>query len=474
MTVRLALVSAPVNQRDRYGDFAEAGSSEPSFGLLCLAAVARQAGATVKVVEASARGLDPDSTLQEVLAFSPDCIGFTATTSGIHAVGGLAARLKTLLPRVLTVIGGCHATALPEETLETFPGFDLAVLGEGEETLREILARLVSGDRLPANIAGTAIREGAAIRRLPARPLMVNLDALPLPAWDLLEGFPGLFRPSPSRIRRWPCASIVLTRGCPNQCVFCDRSVFGNHCRAYSPEYAVRLVRDLYDRHGVRELLIEDDTFVIVKARVREFCERIIDQKLRLSWSCLGRADRVDPDLLRLMRRAGCWQISYGIESGDPEILKSMHKRLDLDQIRQAVRWSREAGLRTKGFFIVGFPGETPASLECTRRFACSLPLDDISVMQMTPFPGSELYAMADQVGTFNRDWRQMNVINTVFVPRGLTQEDLESARSQLLKEFYLRPGVLARQIGHIACHPRLWMAAMAGFRVFRRVAVRA
>jgi len=470
MTVRLALVSAPVSMGERYGLFSGAGSSEPSFGLLCLAAVARQAGATVKVIEASARGLDPEKTLTEILEFSPDCVGFSATTSDIIPISTLAARVKGVLPRALTLIGGCHVTALPEETLNAFPGLDLAVLGEGEETLREILGRLDAGDRFSTGIAGTAGREGKGIRRHPARSLIANLDTLQLPAWDLLEGFPVLFKPSPSRIKRWPCASIVLTRGCPNQCKFCDRSVFGNQCRAYSPEYAVSLVRDLYDRYGVRELLIEDDTFVIVKDRVREFCERLIQEKLKISWSCLGRADRVDPDLLRLMRRAGCWQMSYGIESGDPEILKSMCKRLDLDQIRQAILWSREAGLRTKGFFIVGFPGETLDSLERTRRFACSLPLDDITVMQLTPFPGSELYAMADQAGRFDRDWRKMNIVNTVFVPHGLTQKDLESARSRLLSDFYFRPGVLWRQALHIGSHPRLWKATVSGFCSLLRV----
>lgn len=468
--IRLALVSAPVSQEERYGKFAGAGSSEPSFGLLCLAAVARQAGVTVKVIEASALGLDAASTLREITGFSPDCVGFTSTTSEIVQISELAMRVKDLIPGVLTIIGGCHVTAVPEETLAAFPALDLAVLGEGEATLAEIIRRLNAGDRALQGIAGTASREGTTVRRHPARPLMANLDLLPLPAWDLLEGFPGMFKPSPSRIRRWPCASIVLTRGCPNQCVFCDRSVFGNHCRAYSPDYAIRLVRDLYDRHGVRELLIEDDTFVIVKDRVREFCERLIAEKLKLSWSCLGRADRVDPDLLKLMRRAGCWQLSYGIESGDPDILKSMHKRLSLDQIRQALQWSREAGLRTKGFFIVGFPGETRETLERTRRLACSLPLDDISVMQMTPFPGSELYSMADQAGTFNRDWRQMNVINTVFVPHGLTREDLERARSRLLKDFYSRPGVLWRQACHVAFNPRLWGETLSGFRAFRKV----
>jgi len=471
MNVRLVLVSAPVGLVERYGRLAGVGSTEPSFGLLCLAAAARAGGAEVKVVEGSALGLAPAVALGAILDFQPDVVGFTATTSEIIQAAGLAGELKRALPGVLSLVGGCHVTAVPEDTLREFPAFDLAVLGEGEDTLCELLRRVSAGDRFPVGVPGTAGRSGEVPVRHAPRPLIHDLDTLPLPAWDLLTGFPRRFRPSPARIRRWPCASIVLTRGCPNRCVFCDRSVFGNRCRAYTPAYAVNLVRDLYEHHGVRELLIEDDTFVISTARVREFCERLMAAKLDISWSCLGRADRVDSELLRVMRRAGCWQISYGIESGDPDILAAMNKRLDPDRIRAAVQWSRDAGLRTKGFFIVGFPGETLASLERTRRFACSLPLDDISVMQMTPFPGSELYAMADQVGTFDRDWRRMNVMETVFVPNGLTRADLEEARTQLLRTFYLRPGVLWRQVRHVARHPRLWPAAWAGLNAFRKAA---
>lgn len=470
MNVRLVLATSPVCASERYGVFAGAGSTEPSFGLVCLAAVAQQAGATVTVVESSALELSTEAALQAILAAEPDIVGFTATTSEVLRAAELAQALKALRPGVLTVLGGCHVTALPADTLEACPAFDMAVIGEGEETLRELLGRVAGGDTRPADVPGTAVRGDGRIVVNPARAVMEDLDVLPLPAWSLLPGFPGAFRPSPGRIRRWPCASIVLTRGCPNTCVFCDRSVFGNRCRAYSPAYAVRLVRDLCERHGVRELLIEDDTFVIVKARVREFCERVIAARLGVSWSCLGRADRVDPELLRLMRRAGCWHISYGIESGDEAILAAMHKRLDLDQIRQAVAWSREAGLRTKGFFIVGFPGETPASLDRTRRLALTLPLDDISVMQMTPFPGSELYRIAGDYGTVDRDWRRMNVLNTVFVPHGFSKADLESARANLLRAFYRRPDVLLRQLAHVAAHPRMIPSVWRGLRAFRRV----
>lgn len=471
MSVRLVLASSPVALSERYGSFAGAGSTEPSFGLVCLAAVARRMGADVAVVEASARNLGLETALREILSFEPDVVGLTATTSEIVRAAELAARIKAERPGALVVAGGCHVTAIPAETLREFPAFDMAVVGEGEETLCEILEKAGAGSVRPDTVPGTAVRKGDGVSINPPRPMIRDLDSLPLPAWSLLPGFPRTFRPSPARIRRWPCASVVLTRGCPNQCVFCDRSVFGNRCRAYSPAYAVRLIQDLRENFGVRELLIEDDTFVVVPARVREFCERLIAEKVGLSWSCLGRADRADPDLLRLMRRAGCWHISYGIESGDPAILQAMRKRLDLDQIRQAVAWSREAGLRTKGFFIVGFPGETPASLARSKAFALSLALDDISVMQMTPFPGSELYRIAEQHGTFDRDWRKMNVLNTVFIPNGFTREELEAARGDILRSFYLRPGVLWRQGLHVLAHPRLVGATISGFRAFRRVA---
>lgn len=470
MSLCLVLASSPVSAAERYGAFAGAGSTEPSFGLVCLAAVAQAAGVDVTIVEASARELDMAAAREAILAAHPDVVGLTATTSEVLRAAQLAAEIKAAKPETLLVLGGCHATALPEETLAACPGFDLVVIGEGEETLRELLGRVAAGDRRPVDVAGTAVRLGDRLVTNPPRAAIADLDTLPLPAWSLLQGFPRSFRPSPARVRRWPCASIVLTRGCPNTCVFCDRSVFGNRCRAYSPAYAVRLVRDLHENHGVREVLIEDDTFVIVKARVREFCERLIAEKLDLSWSCLGRADRVDPELLKLMRRAGCWHIGYGIESGDPDILSAMHKRLDVDQIRKAMTWSRQAGLRTKGFFIVGFPGESRASLERTRRFALSLALDDISVMQMTPFPGSELYRIADQYGRVDRDWRRMNVLNTVFVPHGFERADLEKARSDLLRAFYLRPGVLWRQALHVLSSPRLIPAAWRALKVFLKV----
>lgn len=456
MNLRLALISSPVSLEERYGKFSGASNTEPSFGLVCLASAAKAAGADVRIIEASAENLSIQAALDELLEYNPDVVGITATTVGISAAGRLAECLKSAAPRVVTIIGGCHVTALPEETLTEFKGFDLAVIGEGETTLVEMLRSIAETRCAPHAIAGTAERDGDKVVVNPARPLIQNLDEMPLPDWSLLRGFPKAFRPSPARIRRWPCASIVLTRGCPNRCTFCDRSVFGNKCRSYSPSYAVRLVKDLRYNYGVKEILLEDDTFIISKSRVREFCEQIIAQKVDITWSCLGRADRVDLDLLKLMKRAGCWHISFGIESGAPEILRAVNKNLDLDQISRAVQWCRESGILTKGFFMVGFPNETKASLDATLRLACSLPLTDITVMQLTPFPGSEIYEIAGQYGVFERDWRRMNTLDTVFVPHGLTKRELENARSGILRKFYFRPRVISEHCLRIARNPRV------------------
>lgn len=467
MPIRLTLVSSPISLRERYGLFSGAANTEPSFGLVCLAAVAQDAGASVTIVEASSENLSVEQTLDKILKFEPDLVGMTATTAGIVAAGSLAQGLKDARSRIINLIGGCHVTALPEETLLNFRGFDVAVLGEGEETLKEILHHMDGGHGALQDIAGTAVRYGENVRTNPPRPLIRNLDDLPLPAWSLLDGFPKKFRPSPSRIKRWPCASLVLTRGCPNQCIFCDRSVFGNQCRAYSPEYAVGLIKDLRDHYDVKEILIEDDTFIVSTQRVREFCERMVREKVDVTWSCLGRADRVSPELLRQMKEAGCWHISYGIESGDPDILKGMKKNLNIGQIKMAVQWSKEAGIYTKGFFMVGFPKESEASLTATLSLAKSLPLDDISVMQLTPFPGSELYETAEQYGKFERDWRKMNTIDTVFIPHGFSRRDLEAARGEILRKFYLRPAIILGQIRRVAQNPRIALGLFKGFLSF-------
>jgi radical SAM superfamily enzyme YgiQ (UPF0313 family) len=226
---------------------------------------------------------------------------------------------------------------------------------------------------------------------------------------------------------------------------------------------------ELHTRYGIRHICFEDDTFVTFKSRLNELCERLIGMKLDLSWSCLGRVNHVDADSLSLMQRAGCWQISYGIESGNQQILNGIRKNTTLEQIRQAIAMTRRAGIMAKGFFIVGHPGETRETLRQTEEFALELPLQDISVTMLTPFPGTEIYERAEEFGDFDRDWQQLNLLNAVFVPRGLTRAALEAAQKRMLRRFYLRTGIVANYCGRLFANPGTIPAVARGFVSFVR-----
>jgi radical SAM superfamily enzyme YgiQ (UPF0313 family) len=240
--------------------------------------------------------------------------------------------------------------------------------------------------------------------------------------------------------------------------------VFGTSCHSFSADYVVRQMLELHDRYGIREFSFEDDTFITFKARLREICDRLIDLRLDISWSCLGRVSHITPENLALMRRAGCWQISFGIESGSQEILALINKRITLDQIRKAVAMTGEAGIRSKGFFILGHPGETLQTLEMTSSFALELPLQDISVSLMTPFPGTELYSRAAEFGEFDPDWEKMNLLNTVFIPRSLSREDLEETQKKLIRNFYFRPRIVADYGRRLCQNPAMARGLFGGF----------
>src|SRR3990172_940723 len=169
------------------------------------------------------------------------------------------------------------------------------------------------------------------------------------------------------------------------------------------------MIRHLHEIYGVRELVFEDDTFVMHKSRVLKICEGMRKSGWGITWSCLGRVDMVDPEMLACMKAAGCWQIGYGVESGDQEILDFVEKKIKLERVRQALAWTKQAGIMTKGFFILGFPKETKATMQKTIEFAKANPLDDISVFKLTPLPGSKIYDIAPEYGRFDNDWRKMN-----------------------------------------------------------------
>jgi anaerobic magnesium-protoporphyrin IX monomethyl ester cyclase len=463
----ILLANAPYLLRERYGKLAPIGATLPHLGLLMLGAVLRKAGHRVRIIDSPAQNLNPAETLEEIKKCQPDIVAFTAVTPSIHKAAEAASMVRNLYPFIPILIGGPHVTAIPEQTLKDHPVFDYGIVGEGEVTIVEV-ADALTADRIPSNVPGVAFRENGEVRLTPHRPPMMNLDSLPFPAWDLLDGFPSGYHPALFKYIRLPSTHIVSSRGCPNRCIFCDTSVFSRKIRFHSAEYVLDMIRYLVETFNIKEIVFEDDQFFLKGKRVKRICEGLLKADLGISWSCSGRVNSVDDiALLKLMKRSGCWQINYGIESASQKILDYAKKAITVEQVRKAVSLTHEAGILAKGYFIFGLPYENEKTMDKTIRFAKSIPLTDISVFMLTPFPGSEIYDIAGQHGTIINDFKQMNVLNVVYVPKGLSREKLLYYQQRFMKEFYLRPQIIASYMKRFSANPRMLfrlLKALFGF----------
>lgn len=413
----------------------------PGMGMLVLAAVARTRGYRVHLVDAKQQGASVDDVTRQIAALRPDYLGLSATTISVTNAARIAERVKARVPNVVTILGGAHVSAIPERTLEAFPCIDFGIVGEGEVSLFELLAGLDAG-RAVDGVAGLAYRRDGRVRANPRAPYIDDLDALPLPAWDLLSDFPHRFQPSLFSYPRTPVATLITSRGCPFSCSFCDRSTSGKRGRMHSVEYVVRLCRHLVGR-GVRHIIFVDDLFTVRKQRVVDMCRAFLDEGFTFSWSCNSHPNLLDLDTMKLMRRAGCWQIAYGIESGSQRILDVVKHEVRIPRMRETLRMTRAAGIRTKGYVMIGHPTEGLDSLAETAEFLKEVELDLCQITKFTPYPGTPAYPTIREHGTFDEDWEQMNAMNFKFIPTGLSEDVLETYFDHLYRAFYSRPDIL-------------------------------
>ena len=435
----IVLVNPPLTLEERYGNLARVGTSLPPLGLTILAAVLRENNFDVKILDAAVLGLSQEEAVNQILQERPKYVGTTAVTVSIYHGAKLNQMLKERNPQVVTLVGGPHITALPEDTLERFPQFDVCVVGEGERTIVELLNVLERGDDLD-KVAGIVFRKDGHIVKTPMRPFIQNLDELPMDAWDLLPQFPHAYKSSVHKYGRFPTTSLVTSRGCPGQCTFCDNSTFGRKVRGYSAQRMIATIKHLQEKYGIKDVMFNDDIFTALRKRLIEFCEGLIEEKLDFTWGCYSRCDTVNPKILKLMKISGCWRIAYGIETGSQEILDVLRKKETLEQMENAARWTREAGIRAKGFFMIGNPLETEKTLERSVQFMKKLDLDDFHATYLSPMPGSEIYQRAQEYGEFDNDWKKLSGWYPVFVPYGVTKEVMEEYRTRMLWGFYLRP----------------------------------
>ena len=413
----------------------------PGMGVLILAAVARQRGYRVHLIDAKEQGRPLEEVSREIAALRPDYLGLSATTISVTNAARIAARVRELVPGVTTIVGGAHVSAIPERTLEAFPEIDYGIVGEGEHSLFELLDCLERGEAID-RVTGLAYRKGGKVVANPRAPYIDDLDELPAPAWDLLEDFPHRFQPTLFSYPKSPVASLITSRGCPFSCSFCDRSTSGRKGRMHSVEYVVELCRHL-EGLGVRHILFVDDLFTVRRDRVVQLCNAFLENGFHFTWSCTSHPNLLDLETMRLMKKAGCWQIAYGIESGSPRVLNVVKHEVKIPRMRETLRLTREAGIRAKGYVMLGHPTEGLDSLGETLEFLRTVELDMCQITKFTPYPGTPAYPTIHSHGSFEEKWEEMNAMNFVFIPNGLTREILETYFDQCYRTFYSRHDVL-------------------------------
>ncbi|MEN8260410.1 MAG: radical SAM protein [Pseudomonadota bacterium] len=396
------------------------------------------------------------AAVRRIVDAKPAYVGITLFTVGVYNAAEIARGVKKWLPNVKVIVGGPHISSMGMETMQRFGEFDIAVLNEGERVLEELLPVLDEGKQpVQVQVKGILYRVENHVFQAPPAPVIDDLDALPMPAWDLLPGFPAAYLPAIYDYPRGPVATIAASRGCPFACRFCDTSTFGAKVRAYTPRAVFAMMKYLRETYGIRHVLFVDDLFLASGLRTLELCNLIIDNRLDMTWTCTARVDTVKPDVLKRMRQAGCWEISFGLETGSQDLLRKMDKAANVETAENAVNWTHRAGIRCKGLFMLGYPGEDRETIAKTKAFVGRLPMTTMNLSKFTPYPGSPIYKTLYGTSIRDEDWKRMNGMNFVWAPEGFTVEELDRAYQDILLSFYQRRQVVHKYIAMSVRYPR-------------------
>jgi anaerobic magnesium-protoporphyrin IX monomethyl ester cyclase len=416
----------------------------PPIDLLYAAAAFEQGGAECRLVDYPGEQWGEDRLRSDLLEFRPDLVLLSITTPGFDADMQAAALIKRTLPSTVVAAKGAHFNTLDEIALRRYPGLDLALRGEFEPACRE-LAEGKPWDQI-AGIAFHASGSDPAspVVRTPDRPFIEDLDSLPFPARHLADN--ALYaRPDTGELQ----TTIVTNRGCPFNCCYClANQVAGRRNRMRSPGNIIAEIEECVSRHGIRNFLFRSDLFTARREWVLELCALIRSRGLDIAWSCNSRVDTIDPELLEEMKRAGCWIIAYGIESGSQEMLDRIGKRTNLDSARKALAMTRRAKVLSSVYFLVGLPWETHETLRANERFAREIDPDVLEVFYVYPFPGTALYEECVRLGLLGPGEIPLQAYDRPAMRAlALSKEELVASRNHALRSFYLQPRVILRTL---------------------------
>lgn len=450
------------------GDVSRLANIMPPLGLAAIAAYLLERDIEVDIIDCYAFPDSDQRIVDYVRQYQPAWLGLSCTTSSFLDGVRIAEMVKAEQEDVQVVVGGPHVSALKEVLLEDYPALDALIVGEGEESLYQLLT---SGADSWVDVAGVVSRNGDGEASFSGyRKPGLDLDSLPFPAYHKLDGFPEAYQLPIFNYPKAPNTSCISSRGCPYACSYCDRSVFQRTFRFNSAAYLYAHMQYLHEEYGIRHINFYDDQFTFHRQRVVDFCRLMIDKPLGMTFNCAIRAEHVDDELVALMKKAGCWMMSLGIETGDPDLLAQHRQNPDLNMLADTIRMIKKHGIRVKGLMMVGLPGESEDSVRRSMDYIFNLPIDDLNVAKFTPFPGSPLYEHIHELGSFTEDWAKMDCMGFQFVTNGMTEERLEELFSDFYRTHFHRPEVLWGYVTMLWKSPNSWwrfITHLSGFLSF-------
>jgi radical SAM superfamily enzyme YgiQ (UPF0313 family) len=378
-------------------------------------------------------------------AFVPDIVGISCYTPTIPNGHKIASAVKRSMPKLPVVVGGPHVSALPEDTLGEFPDFDIGVIGEGEETMAELTEKLLSGSGFD-DVKGIIYRHKGSPIKTQRRTPVEDLDQLPFPARHLLD-IPHYKGQSYRGFSRsfLKITEMMTSRGCPNRCIFCASDVVSGKTVRFRTAASVKAeIEECISRYGFNHFTVSDDTFTLKEERLYDICEEFA--KLGVTWNCNARVWPISKKILKLMADSGCTGVTFGVESGSPRILKLIKKNVTVEQIEDAFRWSREAGIKLiEADAIIGsHPSETASEVKMTQALLRRIQPDIIMVSVIVPYPGTEVYDIMRERRLIFDDRRWDSFIlfgrEPMWRTENFTPGELMALQRRLMLSFYFRP----------------------------------
>lgn len=457
MKIVLVLTPARPGERRKF--------TAPPLGLLYLGSYLKNLGHQVTIIDADIEGYTLDELAKKIVAKKADLVGITVMTPFIANILNLSKKIKILNPEAKICLGGIHITATGQESMEESKYVDFLVIGEGEHTLAELLEALKKKTDFK-QIKGLIYRnkKNGQIIKNELRPLIENLDSLPIPDLDLIENL-DFKNYKMVHAGNKKVIYILGSRGCPFQCTFCAAHlVHGRKVRFRSPKKIVDEIESNRKKYGIDYVGFKDGTFTLNHSWVKEICSEIINRRLQIGFCVNARIDTIDEEMLQSLKKAGCQTIGFGIESGSQRILNKLRKGTTLKQIKKVFQLVNKFKFFTINSFMIGNPGDNKETIKETLELAKSLKSTAVGFCPLTVFPGTQIYFEATKDGTLkNPQWYLKKNPNNEdeFLPTGLYDGVLsfsdfttEKEVKRIYNKFYLRPASIASTIKRIILNP--------------------